>query len=37
MDNASDDSNESKYLLAMFLRDGEFYIVAVSNFMAKKA
>lgn len=30
-------SNESKNLLAMFLRDGEFYIVSVSHFIAKKA
>ena len=30
-------SNESKNLLAMFLRDGEFYILAVSHFIAKKA
>lgn len=30
-------SNESKNLLAMFLRDGEFYIVTVSHFVAKKA
>jgi len=30
-------SNEIKNLLAIFLRDGEFYIVAVSPFLAKKA